>query len=102
VRIDLFDDRGIRVILVRSDFTGHAVTLRAGRGSVHCAIQDLPLANGLYTVSIYIAARADTEVLDWIEDAASVTISGGDFFGTGNLGLPRTCKVFVRASWSCV
>jgi len=27
-----------------------------------------------------------------IEDAAAVAVDGGDFFGTGNPGLPNHCK----------
>ena len=65
-------------------------------------MKKLPLANGNYTVSIYMSARGETEMLDSVQDAASIRVSGGDFFGTGNPGLPRTCKVFVRANWSCV
>jgi len=30
--------------------------------------------------------------LDYIEDVAAVAVDGGDFFGTGNPGLPNHCK----------
>jgi lipopolysaccharide transport system ATP-binding protein len=99
VSIDFFDERNIRILLLRSNFTGQNVTLQPGRGSFRCGLRNLPLANGLYTVSIYMSARADTEVLDWIEDAASITISAGDFFGTQSPGMPDLCKVFVKADW---
>jgi lipopolysaccharide transport system ATP-binding protein len=100
VSIDFFDERNVRILLLRSNFTEQNLTLRPGRGRFHCAVKNLPLANGLYTISIYMSARADTEVLDWIEDAASVTVSGGDFFGTQSQGMPQLCKVLVQAQWS--
>ena len=100
VSIDFFDERNTRILLLRSNFTEQNVTLLPGRGTFRCGIRNLPLANGLYTVSIYMSARADTEVLDWIEDAASVTVSGGDFFGTQSQGMPQLCKVLVKTDWA--
>jgi lipopolysaccharide transport system ATP-binding protein len=76
------------------------VTLRPGRGTFRCALRDLPLANGGYTISIYMATRAETEMLDSVQDAAFVNVSGGDYFGTGHPGIPRDCKVLTRANWS--
>ncbi|HEY9298153.1 MAG TPA: hypothetical protein VIQ31_17710, partial [Phormidium sp.] len=58
----------------------------------------LPLASGLYRFSIYIT-HGDKEILDWIEDAASTTVDGGDFFGTGSPGIPTHCKILVKADW---
>jgi len=100
VSIDFFDERDTRVLLLRSTFAGQIGRLHPGRGVIRCAVKDLPLANGLYRISLYLSARSDAELLDWIEDAASVTVSGGDFFGTGDQGLPRLCKILVRADWS--
>jgi len=100
VSIDFFDERNMRILLLRSNFTGQNVNLRAGRGSFRCGVRNLCLANGLYTISIYISVRAETEILDWIEDAASVTVSAGDFFGTQIQGIPELCKVLVKADWT--
>ena len=100
VCIDFYDERNIRTLLLRSNFTDQNVTIRPGRGRIRCAIRNLPLANGLYRLATYLSAREDTEVLDWIQDAALLTVSGGDFFGTGSHGLPKLCKVLLKADWS--
>lgn len=99
VSLDFFDEKGIRILLLRSNFTNSNLTLKAEKGYIFCNLNNFPLANSLYRVSIFIS-HADTEVLDWIEDAASVTVDGGDFFGTGNPGLPSHCKTLVKAQWS--
>ena len=99
VSLDFFDEKGNRVLLLRSNFTNNNLELNPEKGSMICGLKNLPLANGLYRFSIYLS-HADKEILDWIEDAASVTVDGGDFFGTGSPGAPSHCKVLVKADWS--
>jgi lipopolysaccharide transport system ATP-binding protein len=99
VSIDFHDDKGTRVLLLRSNFTNHNITLNLDNGYIFCGIQNLPLVQGLYRISIYIS-HADSETLDYIEDAATVAVDGGDFFGTGNPGLPNHCRFLVKAAWS--
>jgi lipopolysaccharide transport system ATP-binding protein len=100
VSIDFYDDRHIRTLLLRTNFAGQNLTLQPGAGVFRCAISDLPLANGGYTISIYIASGAETEMFDSVQDAAFVNVSGGDFFGTGHPGIPRDCKYLYRCNWS--
>jgi lipopolysaccharide transport system ATP-binding protein len=99
VSIDFFDEKGVRVLLLRTNFTNNNLTLNADKGYIFCGIKNLPLVHGLYRVSIYIS-HADRETLDYIEDAVAVAVDGGDFFGTGNPGLPNHCKFLVKAEWS--
>lgn len=98
VSLDFFDEKGVRVLLLRSNFTNSLLTLNPGEGQIFCKIDNLPLANSIYRSSIYLS-HADNEMLDWIEDAATVTVDGGDFFGTGNPGLPSHCKILSKAQW---
>lgn len=98
VSIDLYDERNVRVLLFRTSFTNSNIVLHENKGFVRCIVKDLPLANGHYTFSIYII-RAEVEVLDWIKDAYSIYVSGGDYFGTGNQGIPENCKILHRADW---
>jgi lipopolysaccharide transport system ATP-binding protein len=99
VSLDFFDERHSRVLLLRSNFTNSMLSLMPGKGSIFCTIKDLPLANGIYQLSVFIS-HADTETLDYIEDIGTVTVDGGDFFGTGSYGLPNSCKVLVRTNWT--
>ena len=99
VSLDFFDDKGVRVLLLRSNFTNSNVSLDPDFGRILCILKDFPLVNSFYRVSIFLS-HADQEMFDWIEDAASVTVEGGDFFGTGNPGLPSYCKILAKADWS--
>lgn len=98
VSLDFYDEKGVRVLLIRSSFTNSVLTINPDEGYILCGLKNLPLANSLYRVSIYLS-QADKETLDFIEDAASVTVDGGDFFGTGHPGLPSHCKILVMSQW---
>lgn len=98
VSLDFFDEKGVRVLLLRSNFTNSLLTLDPGEGQIICRLNNLPLASSIYRTSIYLS-HADNEMFDWIEDAAIVTVDGGDFFGTGNPGLPSHCKILTKAQW---
>ncbi len=99
VSLDIYDEKGVKVLLLRSNFTQSNVTLNPDNGCIYCGIENLPLAGGSYRFSIFLS-QADTEILDYIEDAASVAVEGGDFFGTGNPGLPSQCKILTKTNWS--
>ena len=99
VSIDLFDEKGVRVLLLRNNFTNDNFNINSEKGYILCGVKNFPLVYGLYRVSIYIS-HADSETLDYIEDAAVVAVDGGDFFGTGNPGLANHCKYLVKADWS--
>jgi lipopolysaccharide transport system ATP-binding protein len=101
VSIDLFDEAGVRVLMFRTNFSNSNLDLSEQEGVVICEVPDIPLANGSYRVGLFMS-HGEAEVLDWIEDAASVPVNGGDFFGTGHPGMPTHCKVLARATWRTV
>lgn len=99
VSLDIMDDKNNRVLLFRTNFTNNNLTIDAHVGYIICNVKNLPLANGLYLLSIFIS-HADAETLDYITDAAPITVDGGDFFGTGSHGSPGHCKILVKTQWS--
>jgi lipopolysaccharide transport system ATP-binding protein len=99
VSLDLYDEKERCVLLFRSNFTMEKLALRSTTGNVSCTVMNLPLANGPYTCSIFLS-HADLETLDCVEHAAQLIVEGGDFFGTGSMGLPSFCKVLTAAHWS--
>jgi lipopolysaccharide transport system ATP-binding protein len=98
VSLDLFDEKERCVLLFRSSFTNEKLSLGA-TGNISCTVKNLPLANGPYSCSIFLS-HADVETLDYVEHAAQLAVEGGDFFGTGSMGLPSHCKVLTPAHWS--
>lgn len=98
ISLDFYDEKGIRILMLRTNFTNNNVTINLGTGSIICHVKNLPLANSLYRISLWLS-EGDRETLDFVEDAAMVMVEGGDFFGTGNPGLPSHCKTLVKADW---
>jgi lipopolysaccharide transport system ATP-binding protein len=100
ISLDIFDEKNNRVMLFRTNFTNDNLSLDPGEGNILCALNKLPLANGEYRFLLFMGC-GDTEIFDWIEDAASARVDGGNFFGTGSIGLPTHCKILSEAQWSC-
>jgi len=98
VSLDFHDDKNVRVMMLKSRFTNSQIILHHDGGSIVCGIKNLILANSSYRVAIFVS-RGDNEVLDYLEDAASIHVDGGDFFGTGSTGLSSHCKILVKAEW---
>ena len=96
--IDINDENNTRILLFRSNFTNHKLRLEANGGCIQCSVPDFPLANGSYKIALFMS-YADREIVDYLEEAALVTVNGGDFYGTGSYGLPSHCKVLTRTSW---
>lgn len=98
ISFDLVDERGARILLLKNSFTNHTLNLDGDRGYIFCGIENLPVVQGLYRMTIHLA-QADVELLDRVEDAVTVSVDGGDFFGTGSPGLPHLCKFLVKNDW---
>lgn len=99
VSLDIHDEKGVLLLLLRTNFTKSNLSLNGDGGCILCRVPNLPLANGLYRISTYIS-HADADVLDYLENAGVWHVEGGDFFGTGSQGIPRLCKVLYKAEWS--
>jgi lipopolysaccharide transport system ATP-binding protein len=68
------------------------------RGQFVCTIPRLPLPEAVYSLSLWAACRG--EMCDRIDNAAKLTVSPGDFFGTGRLLAKKNRAVLVDHSWS--
>ncbi len=96
--IAITDTRNEIVFLVRSNFTNQNLCLSEDNGKIECEVKDLNLAAGYYR-SILFLSHGEAEVLDCVDYASEIVVEGGDFFGTGSIGLPSHCKVLTRAAW---
>jgi lipopolysaccharide transport system ATP-binding protein len=67
------------------------------RGEVRCHIDRCPLPAGQYVVGVWSDVRQ--QMLDAVPRAADLTVTGGDFYGSGREQMgPRT--VLVEHDWS--
>lgn len=62
--------------------------LEPGRTRVQITIPKMPLCPGRYNLTLW--SSANETVADWIKDAASFDVEGGDYFGTGRLPESRS------------
>ena len=83
ISLDFYHEKGIKILLFRTNFTNNNVTLNQEKGSIICNVKNLPLANSLYQLSIY-TSQGNHQILDFIENAAVISIEGSDFFDRGN------------------
>lgn len=98
VSIDIYDTRDHRWLLFRHDFQGEELTISETETTLQCMVKKFPLTLGKYFCSIYLSV-ADKEMADFITHVAYFEVIGGDFFGTGSMGVPNNCKMLYDAKW---
>jgi lipopolysaccharide transport system ATP-binding protein len=96
--IAITDEKEEIVFLVRSNFSNQNFDVDEDAGVIKCIVKDFNLAPGNYNSMLFLSYR-ETEVLDFITSALEIDVEGGDFFGTGNTGMPSHCKILTRSSW---
>jgi lipopolysaccharide transport system ATP-binding protein len=67
-------------------------------GEIRCRLPRCPLPAGHYVLNILGAIGS--EVADWVQRAGELTITEGDFYGTGRLPSEAHRSVFVDQAWS--
>ncbi len=99
VCIELHDEHDQTVGLYRTNFTGQNFRIGDRRGSFECRLEHLPLTIGSYRIDLFMSA-SDAEVLDYVQGAETLTVEGGDFFGTGSPGQPSHCRILTPFQWA--
>jgi lipopolysaccharide transport system ATP-binding protein len=98
IRVTIYTVMGELMLHLDSDVTPTALERVPGSGEVRCLIPRLPLPAGRYTISV--AGSVGQELLDWVRYAADLTVSEGDFHGTGQRPAEGHPAVLVDHVWS--
>jgi lipopolysaccharide transport system ATP-binding protein len=78
------DEFGQRVLLLDTALLGADIaSVAPGPGAVRVLVPKLCLLPGRYHLTLYVTANGT--ISDWIKNAGSFDVDGGDFFGTGQL-----------------
>jgi homopolymeric O-antigen transport system ATP-binding protein len=75
---------GNRVLLLDSSLVGADLEkVPPGNGVIRIALPRLSLMPGRYYITLFVTANA--VICDWVKNAGSFDVHGGDYFGTGRL-----------------
>jgi lipopolysaccharide transport system ATP-binding protein len=87
VALGIDNELGQRVLLLDSTLLGTDLSdVAPGTGMIHFAIPKLSLLPGRYSFNVFSAINGI--IADWIQNAGSFDVEGGDYFGTGRLPRP--------------
>jgi lipopolysaccharide transport system ATP-binding protein len=89
---------GVTMLHLHTQTTGARLGEAPASGEVRCHLPRCPLPAGQYSLNVF--ADRGGEVLDWVQRAAEMTITEGDFFGAGQ-SQPRSHQsILVDHAWS--
>jgi lipopolysaccharide transport system ATP-binding protein len=98
VGIGIDDSASNRIVTLYSDFTGESFEIHREEGRFICAIPELNLRPGPYSVSIFLGNEYC--VLDVVLHASKLEVQDSNFYGTGRLPDKSQGPFLVRHSWS--
>ncbi len=96
--ITFFTSEGAHLCGFRSRAVGVTLHASPARGYTDCFVPKWPLSGGHYSYHLFAERRGNTP-LDWIQDAGSVTVEAGDYFGTGFVPATGRQGVYVDYTW---
>lgn len=98
VALALYNMDGFRLCTLWSRPSGSALEIDRPRFTVEVNLPRVPFRAGEYRIEVY--ADGGGEVCDWIENAGSVEIAEGDFYGTGVATAPIHGPFFCEHRWN--
>ncbi|MFQ3244782.1 MAG: lipopolysaccharide transport system ATP-binding protein [Arenicella sp.] len=96
--IDFIDNRGSTTLLLNSSTVNTSLVINHANGVIRCEVLDLNLAPGDYSMTLYLG-QSNRQTYDCLNNVINVSVSGGDFFGTGHPGYPEQCRILKRTVW---
>jgi lipopolysaccharide transport system ATP-binding protein len=88
---------GALILNLESHTAGARLAELPPRGQLRCRIPRLPLPAGRYAVNVF--GVAGSEVADWVQRAAELTVAEGDFYGSGQRPAESHQTVLVEHDW---
>jgi lipopolysaccharide transport system ATP-binding protein len=97
VALNLYNMSGGMVFSCWNDLCGDVLQNLTPQGKLICDIPKIPLPQGRYSLQASLIVNRDLE--DKISNIATVSISEGDFFGTGKILGAKQGLVLVKHGW---
>jgi lipopolysaccharide transport system ATP-binding protein len=84
VAVGINNNFGHRIAFFDNELTDQIFReMGGGKCIVEIKIPKIPFDRGLYTVTLF--AKVNGEISDWVQDAGTFMVEGGDFFQTGRV-----------------
>jgi lipopolysaccharide transport system ATP-binding protein len=97
VAIGISSNTGSFVSMLSNQVAGDTFESIARDGYFTCKIKKLPLMPGNYTAGLIV--RANEVILDWIQQAVTLVVEPGDFYGTGRMPPASHSGVLLEQEW---
>lgn len=95
IAVGIDDDAGMRIAHLSSDVTGFEFpTVSSGLNHIDITFERIAMRAGMFTVTLF--ATSGNDVADWVTNAATFYVEGGDFFGTGRLPPGGQGSIYVN------
>jgi lipopolysaccharide transport system ATP-binding protein len=98
VAIGITSNSGSFVSMLSNQVAGDMFESIARDGYFTCKIRKLPLMPGNYTAGLII--RSNDVILDWIQQAVTIVVEPGDFYGTGRMPPASHSGVLLEQEWT--
>ncbi len=92
-----YGDDGVLYTVLNSEHTGVFYHNLKNEGQVVCLIDKLPLMSGNYFINVAINSNGIMQ--DWVQEATSVNVISGDFYGTGRINPSTHRSVLIDNMW---
>ncbi|MEA2432011.1 MAG: lipopolysaccharide transport system ATP-binding protein [Thermoleophilaceae bacterium] len=89
---------GVTLLHLHTQTSGTRLIEAPPRGEVRCHLPRCPLPAGQYSLNLF--ADRSGEILDWVQRAAEMTVTEGDFFGSGQTQPQSHQSILVDHTWS--
>jgi homopolymeric O-antigen transport system ATP-binding protein len=83
ISIDIYTQNGQYMLMLDNEMVGADFESVPGVGRFSCRVECFPLSPGQYNITLF--CRANGIIVDWVQQAALLTVEPGDFYGTGRL-----------------
>ena len=97
IALAFYGDDGILYTVLNSENTGVVYDNVKGSGELVCSINKLPLMEGNYFINVSINENGITQ--DWVQEATSINVIAGDFYGTGKINPTSHKSILIDNTW---
>ncbi|CAG0943909.1 partial Teichoic acids export ATP-binding protein TagH, partial [Candidatus Brocadiaceae bacterium] len=98
ISIGFSNSMGQFLLMCNNELAGQPFETLPLNGQIKCLLPKLPFSQGVYRINLF--CEANNEVADWVQEAASISVTSGDFYGTGK-SVPLTHGGFLTTQiWS--